>query len=600
MALRGAEIDGDALRAGGVGIYLNTYQRTRAWVGADQRSYAPGELLRGTAYLKNSPHHARRQLVLSQVDVYLSPECVRRKRNIHHETRGPDAKRQNLTEIYYTRRGGPGASTYKAYYNYGETIPPRESPFRGPYQALYHFRSQRFAGSALTENADRPDDDDTSLASSDGLSISERTQDNETQALGLGREGLPHNLSAVTQHKEPSLDLDDDVTVVEPGPIRCCVFKAARDGGPRPLPTTQYESPFRFQLRIPQDAPENYAWAEAKDGCCIEIRYRLFVVFKLRPTPRDAAHMEDPLYWEGAVRIGESPLIVLFAESYVGVDPHPDAAPRDEPYQMFASPNAPPLMGKRPQPKRRSILGRRAVTVDPIEQPCRIGDPILVNVAVKSARAGNANSEDERLCDVRVELVERALLKHHRKTTVCKNITSVMDKCNVDQNGNGTVVVHVPTDEAALYPSSRVGALTVRHELRVTLAPGERFAVTARIPVNLAGGAGRYLVRTEHNETLYPARTRQPPWRRERTRRQERERVKRENIANLVDALPQATAVKQVSDTDDDEDVCPICLDDIMAKKAVVLPCAHRLHADCIKDWMFQKAECPICKTNVS
>ena len=122
MALRGADIDPDALRAGGVVIYLNSFQRTRAWVGSDELSYAPGELVRGTAYLKNSPHHARRQLVLSQVDVYLSPECVRRKINNTYETKEIYAKKQNLTEIYYTRRGGPRHNSYKSYYNYGETV----------------------------------------------------------------------------------------------------------------------------------------------------------------------------------------------------------------------------------------------------------------------------------------------------------------------------------------------------------------------------------------------------------------------------------------------------------------------------------------------
>lgn len=122
MALRGADIDSEALRSGEVAIYLNSFQRTRAWVGSDELSYAPGEVVRGTAYLKNSPHHARRQLVLSQVDVYLSAECARRKVNNTYQPKGIDARRQNLNEIYYTRRGGPRHNSYKSYYNYGETV----------------------------------------------------------------------------------------------------------------------------------------------------------------------------------------------------------------------------------------------------------------------------------------------------------------------------------------------------------------------------------------------------------------------------------------------------------------------------------------------
>lgn len=131
MALRGADVDSDAYRSAGVGIFLNQYHRTRAWVGADERSYAPGELLRGTAYLKNNPHPSRRQLVLSQVDVYLSPETARRKRNYTHETRGSAARRQNLTEICYVRRTGPaGSGTTRAYYQYGETVCRPTSPVR--------------------------------------------------------------------------------------------------------------------------------------------------------------------------------------------------------------------------------------------------------------------------------------------------------------------------------------------------------------------------------------------------------------------------------------------------------------------------------------
>ena len=122
MALNGTDIDSEALRSGGVFTYLNSYQKTRAWVGSDELYYAPGEVMRGTAYLKNNPHHARRQLVLSQVDVYLSPECVPRKVNNMYRKRGIDAKSQNLNEIYYTRRGGPGHTSYKSYYNYGETV----------------------------------------------------------------------------------------------------------------------------------------------------------------------------------------------------------------------------------------------------------------------------------------------------------------------------------------------------------------------------------------------------------------------------------------------------------------------------------------------
>lgn len=123
MALRGADVDPALVRAGSVGVYLNQFYRTRAWVGTDERAYAPGDTVTGTAFLKHNPHPSRRDLVLTQVDVYLAPEVARRKRNFTYDTRAHSAKRQNLAEFFYLRRPSPvGSATYRTYYDYGETV----------------------------------------------------------------------------------------------------------------------------------------------------------------------------------------------------------------------------------------------------------------------------------------------------------------------------------------------------------------------------------------------------------------------------------------------------------------------------------------------
>ena len=42
---------------------------------------------------------------------------------------------------------------------------------------------------------------------------------------------------------------------------------------------------------------------------------------------------------------------------------------------------------------------------------------------------------------------------------------------------------------------------------------------------------------------------------------------------------------------------CMICLDDFVSKeKVIALPCIHFFHPKCIKKWIENKNECPICK----
>lgn len=124
MALRGTDVNFAALKDGSCALYLNEFRRTKAWLGPDHNSYRPGDEVTGRALLRHNAQYDRRDLVLTQVDVYLSPECARRKRNVMYDTRSPWAKQQNLADFFCVRNlGFPTAShTYKAYYNYGETV----------------------------------------------------------------------------------------------------------------------------------------------------------------------------------------------------------------------------------------------------------------------------------------------------------------------------------------------------------------------------------------------------------------------------------------------------------------------------------------------
>ena len=362
------------------------------------------------------------------------------------------------------------------------------------------------------------------------------------------------------------------------------------------MPSTPYEVPFRFSLRIPDDAPENYAWAENKPGCFIEIRYRLYVVFKLRAQPRDAAHADDPLYWEGAVRNGESPLIVLFSESCVGVDPRPNSPPRNDVYTKHASPIGVPSNSRRkPKPSRRSILGRRSLVVHSSDV-LQIGEELKLNVLIKCPVSTKKNERAPQTGEIQVELIEKALLKQGRKTAIHKSIRPVTANCCLNENGEGTIVVFVNTDGENLYPSARIGTLVVRHELKVTLSPGDRFSLTTRMPLTLVGGFGRFLTRTDADPMLYPPASRLPPWRKTNSNKQEREKLKRKEISERINQLVVSERrIGNFKPTEENEE-CVICLDDATSKKAVVLPCSHKMHADCAKDWMFRREECPICK----
>ena len=45
---------------------------------------------------------------------------------------------------------------------------------------------------------------------------------------------------------------------------------------------------------------------------------------------------------------------------------------------------------------------------------------------------------------------------------------------------------------------------------------------------------------------------------------------------------------------------CSICLELFQPSETIrILPCFHQFHQDCVDKWLFQKAECPVCKVCV-
>lgn len=41
---------------------------------------------------------------------------------------------------------------------------------------------------------------------------------------------------------------------------------------------------------------------------------------------------------------------------------------------------------------------------------------------------------------------------------------------------------------------------------------------------------------------------------------------------------------------------CPVCLNEIKANSAVVTPCGHFFHQDCLSEWLYKKQTCPLCR----
>jgi hypothetical protein len=68
---------------------------------------------------------------------------------------------------------------------------------------------------------------------------------------------------------------------------------------------------------------------------------------------------------------------------------------------------------------------------------------------------------------------------------------------------------------------------------------------------------------------------------------------------HLLEELPEFT-VDDLSKLPAEKKNCVICLNDFeKGQKALIIPCTHIFHADCIKSWFNTQNTCPICKFKI-
>ena len=75
-----------------------------------------------------------------------------------------------------------------------------------------------------------------------------------------------------------------------------------------------------------------------------------------------------------------------------------------------------------------------------------------------------------------------------------------------------------------------------------------------------------------------------------------RDNTVRATDEEILNNLPE-TQIEDVSKLDQEKKNCVICLEDFKnGDKAIILPCIHIFHNNCIKFWLKTKNTCPICK----
>jgi len=64
-------------------------------------------------------------------------------------------------------------------------------------------------------------------------------------------------------------------------------------------------------------------------------------------------------------------------------------------------------------------------------------------------------------------------------------------------------------------------------------------------------------------------------------------------------AMAQWKRIQEVKISGSDE-VCAICQDKMpMSSKAVEMPCEHRFHEDCLERHLEERADCPLCRSDL-
>jgi hypothetical protein len=78
--------------------------------------------------------------------------------------------------------------------------------------------------------------------------------------------------------------------------------------------------------------------------------------------------------------------------------------------------------------------------------------------------------------------------------------------------------------------------------------------------------------------------------------------AKSQHVDEGIVALLPETTVARVSDLDEDNRACSICLCDFVdGDRTKLLPCLHRFHPNCVNEWLTKHSTlCPVCKLDVS
>lgn len=73
------------------------------------------------------------------------------------------------------------------------------------------------------------------------------------------------------------------------------------------------------------------------------------------------------------------------------------------------------------------------------------------------------------------------------------------------------------------------------------------------------------------------------------------------NPNNIIKILSRLPSIVFSSDDDYEKDKCCICLNEFSSDdKIKKLNCGHMHHTECIRDWMYHKMSCPLCKENIN
>ena len=70
-----------------------------------------------------------------------------------------------------------------------------------------------------------------------------------------------------------------------------------------------------------------------------------------------------------------------------------------------------------------------------------------------------------------------------------------------------------------------------------------------------------------------------------------------EDVSRLPTQVIAAEDVTRAEGLDESLRACSICLEPwAEGAEVTTLPCLHRYHSECIKEWLARNASCPVCK----